>query len=175
MHNAPPAQTPSTSGGRRPRHRRSAAIAAAPLLAPLLAPLAAPGVAHAQDYAYTGSCSADGTDYAGTAIYRSFRARLPITRDGADWDIVGYDYTYSVSRSGTWGPHSDERITITRGLVSGPSPWHSPDNHTTNVSWVQERGWKASTVAGASGATLHAWFDVPNENDPECNASTATF
>ena len=54
-------------------------------------------------------------------------------------------------------------------------PWHSPDNHTSNMDWVAERGWKATTWSYQGHVKFHAWFDIPSENDPECDAVTASF
>jgi hypothetical protein len=130
----------------------------------------------AQDYAYSGQCSVSssspGVDH---QLHRTFRARYARNADGDHWAIVGYDYWYNVESPLSWGPHSDERIDVTSGLVSGPSPWHSPDDHTSNVAWVHEDGWKASTNRGHTAIKAHAWFDVPSQNDPECDAYTAAF
>lgn len=182
MIHAGPVQTPpadrSASGGPRPAGRGPARLAAgtAAALVPVIAPIAPAAPAGAQDYAYTGSCSvsvkAPGELEATT---RSFRARVPRTRDGNRWNLGGYDYWYQVSPTTTWGPHSDEELTIIHGRIDGPSPWHSPDEHTSNVAWVAERGWKGVSSAGASQVKFHAWFDIPRMNDPECNVYTATF
>ena len=111
-------------------------------------------------------------------VTRSFRARLPRSIDPNHqnrWNLSGYEYWYTVNPDIAWGPHSDEELTMTRGRISGASPWHSPDSHTSNVAWVAETGWKGQSSVGASQIAFHAWFDVPRENDPECSVTTATF
>lgn len=140
-----------------------------------LGPLS-PVAAQAIDYAYTGACMVSGTP-AGSleTVTRTFRARVPRERSANRWNLGGYDYWYEISSPTAWGPHSDEALTITRGRVDGPSPWHSPDTHTSNVAWVEERGWKGVSSVGASQLKFHAWFDIPRQNDPECDVYTAMF
>lgn len=166
----PDAPTRTTRTGRSPRP--AAGLAAGLVALGALSPV----VAHADDFAYTGACSVTGTPTGSIdPVTRSFRARVPRVRDGARWNLGGYDYWYAISSPTAWGPHSDELLTMTRGRIDGPSPWHSPDDHTSNVAWVQERGWKGVSSAGASQLKFHAWFDIPRENDPECDVYTATF
>ena len=174
---APPAQLPAARHcpGLRGRTRRHAAALALPLAAgavPLVG-ASAPTPA-AADYAYTSECRI--TYYVdGGAVYRKFRARVARSASGANWSLSRYDYTYTIDPSLDWGPHSDERLDVIGGYVSGANPWHSPDNHTSNVAWVSETGWKGSTDIGTSELKFHAWFDVPSANDPECNVYTPVF
>lgn len=171
MLHAPPVVLPPAAPARRRAGRRAVALA---LVAPACAATTSPASA---DFTYTNACSVlvagQGTN---PAHYRYFRARLLTTRQtNGTTTISGYDYTYTVPPEGSWGPHSDEQVTITSGYASGANPWHSPDNHTTNVDWVAERGWKASTWSYQGNVKFHAYFDIPSTNDPECDAVTATF
>ncbi len=157
-----------------PKTRRTPSrLAAAALLAPACLATTSPASA---ELTYTNACQVVVTGGGQSLHYRYFRARLLTTpqTDGSTI-ISGYDYTYSVPVGSPWGPHSDEQVTITTGYRTGPSPWHSPDNHTSNVDWVAERGWKATTWSYQGHVKFHAWFDIPSENDPECDAVTASF
>lgn len=179
MANARSAQVPpdrARAGNGPARSARLRGVAAGAAASSLLPLVVGAWPAAADDYAYTGSCSVT-TQPPGELelVTRTFRARVPRTRSGNRWNLGGYDYWYQVPSNSGWGPHSDEELTITHGRIDGPSPWHSPDEHTTNVAWVAERGWKGSSSVGASQIKFHAWFDIPRVNDPECNAYTATF
>ena len=170
MLHASPVSVPPPPSRRRTGHR-AAAVA---LLGSALGATTAPAAA---DFTYTNACSVYVSQSdTQPAHYRYFRARLLTTRqaDGTT-TISGYDYTYSVPVGMAWGPHSDELVTVTSGFATGASPWHSGDNHTSNVDWVAERGWKASTWSYQGSVKLHAYFDIPSRNDPECDAVTATF
>ncbi len=170
MEAAPSVHLAPAPAGRRPQPRALALLAV-----PLLTTVAVPGIAHAQDYAYTGNCSESRTAPSGHSVTRTFRARVLISPGKSSWNLGGYDYTYGIKPDENWGPHSDETVTVSHGYLKGDSPWHSPDSHTSNVSWVAERGWKAVSYAGSSEVSMHAYFDVPRENDPECTVKTATF
>lgn len=168
MEAAPSVQTPPTPDRRR--IPRSVLLAAAPLVAAT----SLPGVAQAQDYQYTGECSL-ATYLGDKKVYRQFRARFLKDADGSAWAMPGYDYRYTIPTGVSWGPHSDERITYGSGHVAGPENWHSPDDHTSNAGWVAERDWKGKARKGSSVMEVHAWFDRPGSNDPECDVETARF
>ena len=169
---APVVDAPARRAAPSRRTRGRAAALALPIVASAAPLVAAP--ASATDYAYTSECRI--TAYSdGKAIYRKFRARVARSQNGSNWALSRYAYTYTIDPQLNWGPHSDERVDVVRGHVSGPDPWHSPDSHTSNVAWVSETGWKGSTDIGRSQVKFHAWFDVPSTNDPECDVYTSVF
>jgi len=162
--------TRSTAGQHRQRARRGLAAAlVVPVGAGIVAPVAA-------DTVYSGQCTSWEYTHDGKRVSRSFRAKFERTKQTNNQSTLsGYQYTYDIAPGLEWGPHSDEQVTITSGWVSGASPWHSPDNHTSNVPWVSETGWKVTTQTGNGLVKFHAYFDIPRQNDPECDASTTWF
>ena len=178
MDRAPVAQSPSSLPRARAPHPRPGRRRAVGALGLVATGMLAPTAASAADYRYTSQCTVWTTAIADTKVARSFRARLPVARDTTSsnrWNISGYQYWYEIGPNGDWGPRSDERLTMAGGRINGASPWHSPDSHTSDVAWVAETGWKGQSSVGNSVIAMHAWFDVPSQNDPECDVITASF
>lgn len=169
-----PASGPSPGDRAGRRLRRRPAIALGIAGAALVGSAAPP--ADAETY-YTGSCSyaQHGTD--GVTRYRNFQARIngSIEQGTGRYLWSSYDYRYTVDPGLTFGPHSDERVTVTQGYVSGlTNPWQSPDSHGTSGGWIAEPNWKGIRSSwGWTRVSFYAAFDVPSTPDPHCTTTTA--
>lgn len=136
----------------------------------------APSPAGAETY-YTGSCIHTHRGGDGVVRYRTFQARIngAIEQGTGKYVWVSYDYRYIVDPGLSFGPHSNEKVEVTEGYVSGLSnPWWSPDSHGTSGSWIAEANWKGiKSWWGWTRVKFTAWFDIPSVSDPSCSTTTA--